>query len=227
MTSHPDQLPHPAAMIFDLDGTLVDTVQTRIRAWMGLFDEEGIAADRAEVSALIGADGKRLARAVAAAAGKELDDGRAEALDWRSGEIYEEMNRNPRPLCGARDLLLWLDERGLPWAIATSSRRAQVGTSVDALDLPRQATVVDGSHVEHAKPEPDLLLQAAAALHVAPAGCWYLGDATWDMRAAVAARMIPIGVTTGAIDAAGLSAAGARVVIASLTDLPRLLPTRG
>lgn len=224
MTPHSAQLPRPAALIFDLDGTLVDTVETRIRAWMALFDEERIAADRAEVAALIGADGKRLARAVAAAAGEELDDVRAEALDRRAGEIYEGMNRDPRPLSGARELLLQLDERGLSWAIATSSRRAQVGTSVDALDLPRLPTIVDGSHVEHAKPEPDLLLQAAAALHLAPEGCWYLGDATWDMRAAVAAAMVPIGVTTGAIDAAGLQAAGACVVLASLIELAALLP---
>jgi len=218
------QLPHPAALIFDLDGTLVDTVETRIRAWMALFDEERIAADRAEVAALIGADGRRLARAVASAAGEQLDDARAEALDRRAGEIYQGLNRDPRPLAGARELLLKLDERDLPWAVATSSRRSQVAASVGALRLPRTPTIVDGSHVEHAKPEPDLLLQAAGALQVEPAGCWYVGDATWDMRAAVAAEMIAVGVTTGAIDADGLRSAGALLVVASLNELATLLP---
>jgi len=224
MQPRPAKLPRPAALIFDLDGTLVDTVETRIRAWMALFDEERVAADRLEVAALIGADGKRLARAVASAAGEQLDDARAEAMDLRAGEIYQDLNREPRPLAGARDLLLRLDERGVPWAIATSSRRSQVATSVEALRLPRTPTIVDGSHVAHAKPEPDLLLQAAAALAVEPAGCWYVGDATWDMRAAVAAEMGAVGVTTGAIDAAGLRAAGASMVVASLTEVVQLLP---
>lgn len=217
-------LPPPSAIIFDLDGTLVDTVETRIRAWLTLFEEAGIAADRSGVAALIGADGKHLARAIAAAAGERLNDERAEALDKRSGEIYERLNTDPRPLPGVRDALLLLDERRIRWAIGTSSRRAQVGRSVDALRLPHPPIIVDGSHVEHAKPAPDLLFQAAAALDVSPRGCWYVGDATWDMRAAVAAGMTPLGVTTGAVDASELSSAGARLVIGSLDELARLLP---
>lgn len=221
------RLPLPSACIFDLDGTLVDTVETRIRSWLELFDEARIAADRGEVAALIGADGKRLARAVAAAAGIELSDERAEALDRRSGEIYETLNTDPRPLPGAADLLMQLKRRGIRWAIATSSRREQVGTSVAALRLPSQPTIVDGSHVEHAKPAPDLLLQAAAALKLPATSCWYVGDSTWDMRAAVTATMVPIGVTTGAADAKVLRAAGARVVIGTLADLVPLLPDGG
>ena len=211
-----ERLPRPAAIAFDLDGTLVDTVETRITAWLRLFDEAGIPADRGEVAALIGADGKRLARSVASAAGIELDDERAEALDRRSGEIYETLNTDPRPLPGARELLLELNRRGVRWAIATSSRREQVGASVAALRLPSDPTIVDGSHVEHAKPAPDLLLQAAEALATAPAECWYVGDATWDMRAAVAAGMPAIGVTTGAVDADALREAGARLVVETL-----------
>jgi HAD superfamily hydrolase (TIGR01509 family) len=221
------RLPVASAWIFDLDGTLVDTVETRIRAWLALFDEAGIAADRGEVAALIGADGKRLARAVAVAAGTELSDERAEALDRRSGEIYETLNTDPRPLPGAAELLAQLERRGIRWAIATSSRREQVGTSVAALRLAAQPTIVDGSHVEHAKPAPDLLLQAAAALKLPATACWYVGDATWDMRAAVAAAMVPIGVTTGAAAAEILRAAGARVVVGALADLLPLLPAGG
>lgn len=221
------RLPMASACIFDLDGTLVDTVETRIRAWLGLFDEAGIAADRGEVAELIGADGKRLARAVASAAGINLGDERAEALDRRSGEIYQTLNTDPRPLPGAAELLRHLERRGIRWAIATSSRREQVDTSVAALRLRSQPTIVDGSHVEHAKPAPDLLLQAAAALNIPAAACWYVGDATWDMRAAVAAAMVPIGVTTGAAGAEVLREAGARVVVGSLGDLVPLLPAAG
>ncbi|HET8571161.1 MAG TPA: HAD family phosphatase [Candidatus Limnocylindria bacterium] len=218
-----NRLPRPRALIFDLDGTLVDTVETRIRAWLALFDEAAIPADRSEVAALIGADGKRLARAVAAAAGIELDDRRAEELDRRSGEIYETLNTDPRPLPGAVRLLGELDERGLPWAIATSSRRQQVGASVDSLKLSHQPTIVDGSHVEHAKPAPDLLLEAAATLSLPAAACWYVGDATWDMRAAVAAGMPAVGVTSGAVDADALADAGADRVVGSLDEVIALL----
>jgi HAD superfamily hydrolase (TIGR01509 family) len=209
----------PRAVIFDLDGTLVDTVETRIQAWLAVFAEERIPATHAQLEPMIGMDGRRLARDVAAAAGMQLAPDRDEAIDKRSGEIYGELNRDPRPLPGARALLLDLDERGVPWAIATSSRQEQVATSVEALRLPRPPTIVDGSRVERAKPAPDLLLVAAQELGVEPGQAWCVGDSTWDMRAAVAAGMVPIGVTTGAVDAGALLEAGARTTITSLEEL--------
>jgi len=212
-------LPRPGAVIFDLDGTLVDTVEARIRAWLRIFSEEGIAADRRQVAALIGTDGRRLAREVAASAGISLEPGRDEAIDARCGAIFAELNRRPQPLPGVHDVLGRLEAAGVPWAIATSSRREQVAPSVDALDLPSPPLIVDGTHVEHAKPAPDLLLLAAEELHTDPAGCWYVGDATWDVLAASAAGMVSVGVTTGVADAATLLGAGARWVVGSLAEL--------
>jgi HAD superfamily hydrolase (TIGR01509 family) len=212
-------LPQPAAVIFDLDGTLVDTVETRIRAWLAVFAEEGIPAQRRQVAELIGSDGRRLAREVAAAAVMTLAPGRDEAIDARCGAIFATLNREPQPLPGVAPLLERLAAAGIPWAIATSSRRDQVAASVGALRLPRPPLIMDGTHVSHAKPAPDLLLLAARELHADPARCWYVGDATWDMLAAVAAGMPAIGVTTGAVDAATLFAAGAARVVASLADL--------
>ncbi|HSM38430.1 MAG TPA: HAD family phosphatase, partial [Candidatus Limnocylindrales bacterium] len=179
------QLPAPAAVILDLDGTLVDTVETRIRAWLATFAEFDIPASRSQVGPLIGADGKRLAREVASDAGLQLANGRDEQIDRRSGEIYSRLNQNPKPLPGIAGFLDRLDQRGIAWAIATSSRREQVGASVDALGLSHEPTIVDGQHVEHAKPAPDLLLRAAEELGMEPGGCWYVGDSTWDMRASV------------------------------------------
>jgi HAD superfamily hydrolase (TIGR01509 family) len=225
MKELPD-LPDRRALIFDLDGTLVDTVDTRIEAWMRTFDELGIPADHRHVADLIGADGKRLAREVAERTGRSIDDAEAERIDRRSGEIYDELNTDPKPLPGARELLLALENSKLPWAIATSSRREQVKASVDALRLPQPPTIVDGSHVEHAKPAPDLLLQTAERLHTAPRECWYVGDATWDMRAARAAEMIGIGVTTGAVDERALLEADAAVALPSLAELTTELRRR-
>ena len=118
----------PAALLFDLDGTLVDTVGTRIDAWLATFAEVGLPADRALVAPLIGSDGKWLAREVARRAGRELAEHEAEAIDKRSGELFDERNRDPRPLPGAGECLRAADAARIPWAIATSSRREQVTT---------------------------------------------------------------------------------------------------
>jgi HAD superfamily hydrolase (TIGR01509 family) len=171
-----------------------------------------MAADREHVAAMIGSDGKRLLREVASRAGQEVDDERAEKLDQRSGELYDRLNKDPRPLHGARTLCEALTPSTVRWAIATSSRREQVGGSVAALRLSAYPTIVDGTHVEHAKPAPDLLLLAARELRTRPADCWYVGDSTWDMEAARAARMTAVAVPYGAASPSGLRGAGAHAV---------------
>lgn len=214
------RLPLPDAVVFDLDGTLIDTVDTRIAAWLDALAEAGTPTTRDRLAPLIGLDGRRLARDVAALAGTPIDDARAEEIDRRSGELYERLNRAPQPLPGVREVVAAIEARRLRWAIATSSRRDQVATSVAALGLAVEPMIVDASHVEHAKPEPDLLLLAAEQLEVEPARCWYIGDSTWDMVAAVAAGMVPIGVTAGAaVDEAALGGAGAAHVVGSLRDV--------
>lgn len=206
------ELPQPRALVFDLDGTLVDTVGTRIEGWLRTFAEVGIPARREQVAGLIGADGKRLALEVAGAAGRRLAHDEAEEVDRRAGEVYGELNTDPRPLPGVPDLLGALDEAGFTWAIATSSRAEQVMASVDALQLPRRPHITDGSHVEHAKPAPDLLLHAAQELGLPPADCWYVGDATWDVLAARAAGMPCLAVASGSASAEALVEAGASAV---------------
>ena len=222
-----DRFAPPAAVLFDLDGTLVDTVETRIAAWLRALEEAGLPTSREQLAPLIGLDGKRLAKEIAAVAGSPIDEARAEKIDHLSGEIYEELNRSPRPLPGVRRLVDAIEARDISWAIATSSRKAQVATSVGALGLAAEPTIVDASHVEHAKPEPDLLLLAARQLGVDPGRCWYVGDSTWDMVSAVAAGMVAIGVTAGsAVDSAALSGAGAAVVIETLDELTEALTSR-
>ncbi len=220
-------VPDPAALILDLDGTLVDTVDARIGGWLQTFEEIGLPADRRQVAELIGSDGKRLARVVAETAGRGMSDEDAEEVDRRAGELYDVLNRDPRPLPGATTLLAALSESDIRWAIATSSRAQQVLASVDALGLPQRPPIVDGSHVHHAKPAPDLLLLAAERLATPPQRCWYVGDATWDMRAARAAGMVAVGITTGAVDAATLEHAGATIALPSLTELVAALERRG
>src|SRR5690348_11677504 len=214
----------PTALLFDLDGTLVDTVETRIAAWLQAFEERGVPASRAQVSRLIGSDGRRLARVVVSAAGRPIDDQLAEDIDRRAGEIYDSLNTDPRPLPGVSRLLGALEEQRIPWAIATSSRRDQVGVSIASLRLKQNPKVIDGSHVERAKPAPDLLLLAARELGLVPAGIWYVGDWTWDMEAAKAAGMPAVGVATGAVSASDLAAAGAGLTVKNIEELLALLP---
>lgn len=210
----------PAAVVFDLDGTLVDTVGTRIDAWTVALAEWGITVGATDLGPLIGMDGPRLAREISAGTATPLDAEAAREVDRRAGELFDERNRQPRPLPGARACLAMLDSAAVTWAIATSSKAAQVTASVAALELAREPRVVDGSSVEHAKPAPDLLLLASRQLGVEPQRTWYVGDSTWDMEAAVAAGMTAIGVLAGAaVDEAALRHAGASVVIETLEQL--------
>ncbi len=216
----PDSLPRPLGLIFDLDGTLVDTVSARIAGWVEALVAAGVPASREQIAPMIGMDGRRLARLVAAAADRTLTDDEIEQADRAAGEAFDRLNRTPRPLPGTAELFAAAGAAGVPWVIATSSRKQQVVASVAALGLETPPTIVDGSHVKHAKPAPDLLLLAAKRLGVAPAECWAIGDSTWDMRAAVAGGMTAIGVTAGsAVNADALVEAGAALVVATLGEL--------
>jgi HAD superfamily hydrolase (TIGR01509 family) len=209
----------PISVLFDLDGTLVDTVGTRAKAWIEVFDEIGVAYDEDNVRSLMGADGRYVAREVTRAAGRTIDEAEAVDIDHRSGAAFSRLNTEPSAVAGAQALVELLDSMGIRWAIATSSRPDQVMASVDALGLPRRPAITDGSHVPHAKPEPDLLLAAAQQTGMEPSTTWYVGDSRWDMMAANAAGMVPVGVATGATDEPTLRASGARLTFPDLAAL--------
>jgi HAD superfamily hydrolase (TIGR01509 family) len=217
-------LPHPGGLIFDLDGTLVDTVSARIDGWVEALEAQGIPAAREVIAPMIGMDGKRLAREIAGVAGRSLGDDDVEAIDKAAGDAFDRLNRSPRALPGVGEMLAALGDAGIPWVIATSSRKEQVTASVAALGLALAPEIVDGGHVKHAKPAPDLLLLAASRVGVEPARVWAVGDATWDMRAAAAGGMVAIGVTSGsAVTGVDLASAGASAVVSTLTELAELL----
>lgn len=178
------------------------------------------------MSELIGADGKKLVREVAERDGRTVSRDDQERIDKRAGEIYDQLNTNPRTTYGSRSLLLALEKSTLKWAIATSSRAEQTTVSIRALALPERPELIDGSHVEHAKPAPDLLILAAEKLKTRPNACWYVGDSTWDMRAATAAGMVAVGVAYGAAPDSELLSAGADVVT-TLGDVESDLRERG
>jgi len=217
----------PEAFLFDLDGTLVDTLGTRVAAWLDIFEQEGIPADPEFVAPLMGSDGRFAVRQVAERAKITIDDVRIADIDDRAGVRFSELNHSPRALPGVAALLTYLGTADIAWAVATSSRPGQVQASIDALGLEVQPMVTDGSHVEHAKPAPDLLLNAAKQMGREPAGMWYVGDAKWDMLAAVAAGMTAIGVLTGATSAEILAESGATAIFADLQALHERLAGTG
>jgi HAD superfamily hydrolase (TIGR01509 family) len=216
---------HPHAIIFDLDGTLVDTVGTRVDSWMAVFPKFGIDPEPAFLAPLMGSDGKYLARMTAEHYGVELKPGDDAEIDIQAGAEFRVLNADPRALPAARDLLETLTDRDMPWAVATSSLPDDARESVESLKLRAMPIICDGADVEHAKPAPALLLKAAGLLDSEPAETWYVGDSRWDMVASKAAGMRAIAVLTGATGDVELTAAGADVIYPTLAEFMADLPT--
>ena len=217
-------IPQPAGIAFDLDGTLVDTVDARIDGWIEALGANGLEATREQLAPMIGMDGKRLAREIAAANGRELSEDEVEVVDRAAGEAFDRRNREPRPLPGAHRLLEELASLGIPWVIATSSRAEQVRASVASLSLESPPAIVDGSQVKRAKPAPDLLLRAAENLGKPARDCWAVGDSTWDIRAARAAGMAAMELTaSSAFGGNVVLETAASLVVGTLDDLRAVL----
>jgi HAD superfamily hydrolase (TIGR01509 family) len=214
----------PRAIIFDLDGTLVDTVGTRVDSWMAVFPKFGIEPDPEYLAPLMGSDGKYLARMVAERYGVELAPGDDAEIDIQAGAEFRVLNADPRVLPAVLETLEALTDRGMPWAVATSSLPDDARESVQAIGLRTMPIICDGADVEHAKPAPDLLLKAAGLLHVDPAETWYVGDSRWDMVAAKAAGMRAIAVRTGATTTESLTEAGADVIYPTMAEFQAEIP---
>jgi HAD superfamily hydrolase (TIGR01509 family) len=197
------------ALVFDLDGTLVDTVYAHVFAWQRAFAEAGMPIDGWRIHRRIGMSGGLFARAAGREVGRDLSVEEAEKLQRRHGELFRELLPERRPLPGAVRLLQELRERGVIHGIATSGRHPEIDRSLDALEVPPETVVVDRGEVTRAKPEPDLFLACARRLGVEPAECYVIGDAVWDLLAARRAGMLSVGLLSGGYGEAELTAAGA------------------
>jgi HAD superfamily hydrolase (TIGR01509 family) len=157
----------------------------------------------------IGMSGGLFARAAAREIGRPLSGEEAEALQRRHGELYRELLPERRPLPGAVELLAELRAEGIVHGIATSGRRPEIDASLDALSVGADAVVVERGDVGRAKPEPDLFLACAERLGAAPADCYVVGDAVWDLLAARRAGMLSVGLLSGGYGEDELTRAGA------------------
>jgi HAD superfamily hydrolase (TIGR01549 family) len=215
------------ALIFDLDGTLVDTVYAHVFAWQLALAEAGMPIDGWRIHRRIGMSGGLFARAVAREVGRPLDDAETEAIQKRHGELFRELLPERRPLPGAIELLRDLRGLGVTHGIATSGRRPEIDRSLEALGVGPETVVVERGDVLRAKPEPDLFVECARRLEAVPDDCYVVGDAVWDLLAARRARMLSVGLLSGGYGEDELTQAGAFRVYRDAEELRSSLDELG
>ena len=197
------------AVIFDLDGTLVDTVYAHALAWWRVLREADLPVAAWKVHRLIGMSGGLITLAAAHEIGRDLSPDETERLQQRHGELYKALLPDRQPLPGAVALLKHLRDAKIKHGIATSGKRQDAQPSLEALDLPADMVVIDRTAVERAKPEPDLFLACQEKLGVPPDQCYVVGDAVWDVLAARRAGMLAVGLLSGGYGEQELAQAGA------------------
>jgi len=209
-----------ASFLFDLDGTLVDSVYEHVLAWHEALQMEGIDLSVWRIHRRIGMSGGLFTNMLLRETGLDLDPDRIDRLRRLHAERYTARSDRIRPLPGARDLLDHLTDAGIPWAIATSGRMETAGPVLDSLGVdPARHVVITRDMVRHAKPDPDLFLAAAHALHVPTASANVVGDSIWDMLAARRAGALGVGLLSGGYGEDELTRASAYRVYEDPADL--------
>lgn len=215
------------ALIFDLDGTLVDTVYAHVVAWQRALDEVGLSIDGWRIHRRVGMSGGLFARAVARELGRPMSHEESRLVQSRHGEIFRELSPVRRPLPGAVRLLRHLRVARIPFGIATSGRHPEIDASLTALEVGEDVVVVERGDVVRAKPEPDLFLACQERLGVRVSDCYVVGDAVWDLLAARRAGMLSVGLLSGGYGADELVRAGAFRVYRDPEELDESLDELG
>jgi HAD superfamily hydrolase (TIGR01509 family) len=211
--------PPAPAFLFDLDGTLIDSVYQNVIAWRNALARLDIDLSVWRIHRRIGMSGGLFVSALLRETGRFLSDREIDSLMEDHAAEYLAQVGSVRALPGARELLAALTEQQVPWAIATSGRAAVARLALPLLELPDDAPMVTRDMVRHAKPDPDLFLAAAALIGVDPAAAWVVGDSVWDLLAARRARALGIGLLSGGYGREELERAGAYRVYADPAEL--------
>jgi HAD superfamily hydrolase (TIGR01549 family) len=215
------------AFLFDLDGTLVDSVYQHVLAWREALEASGIELSVWRIHRRIGMSGGLMANAILRETGHRVTSEEATRLLKFHAEAYARQVREIRPLPGACELLAYLRKAGVPWTIATSARLDSARPTLDALGVGPEVPVVTRDQVPRAKPDPDLFLEAARQLGVPINSAFVVGDSVWDLLAAQRARALGIGLLSGGYGREELERAGAYRVYQDPADLLRHLDEVG
>jgi HAD superfamily hydrolase (TIGR01549 family) len=207
------------AYLFDLDGTLIDSVYQHVLAWREALEDGGIHLAVWRIHRQIGMSGGLFVNALARETGRALSPEEAERIHQRHGEAFRRYASQVRPLPGAAELLSYLTKANVPWAIATSGRFESARLSLHMLGVGDDIPLITRDMVRHAKPDPDLFLAAAEKLGVEISDSVVVGDSIWDLLAARRARALGVGLLSGGYGREELERAGAYRVYNDPADL--------
>jgi HAD superfamily hydrolase (TIGR01549 family) len=215
------------AFLFDLDGTLVDSVYQHVLAWREALEAGGIHLAVWRIHRQIGMSGGLFVNALARETGHEVSVEEAERIHQVHGEAFKRYASQVRALPGAQELLAYLTKAAVPWAIATSGRYESARLSLDMLGVGDDVPIITRDLVRHAKPDPDLFLAAAGKLGMPIENSVVIGDSIWDLLAARRARALGVGLLSGGYGREELERAGAYRVYNDPADLLRHLDEVG
>jgi HAD superfamily hydrolase (TIGR01509 family) len=207
------------AFVFDLDGTLVDSVYEHVLAWREALERVGVELSVWRIHRRIGMSGGLLIDALLRETGREVTVEQADQMRRYHAAAFARLSGAVQPLPGARELLARLSELKIPWAIATSGRMESARPTLDLLAVPAGVPVITRDQVAHAKPDPDLMLAAVARLGVSITEAIVVGDSVWDLLAARRARALGVGLLSGGYGQDELERAGAYRVYQDPADL--------
>ncbi len=209
----------PPVFLFDLDGTLVDSVYQHVAAWNDALTQCGIALSVWRIHRRIGMSGGLFLNALQRETGLTFDAPTLAKLSSLHEQSYLDRVKSVVPLPGTTELLDVLLSNRVPFAIATSGAHSVADAALGLLDLPASVPVVTRDVVQRAKPDPDLFLAAAERLGADPVHAFVVGDSVWDLLAAERARALGIGLLSGGYGSEELQAAGAYRVYQDPADL--------
>ncbi|HEX9477042.1 MAG TPA: HAD family hydrolase [Candidatus Dormibacteraeota bacterium] len=207
------------ALLFDLDGTLVDSVYQHVLAWREALESEDLHLSVWRIHRRIGMSGGLFLKALDRELGTSLTEEQADRLRQAHAKSLLGRMDQIRPLPGSRELLAALSSMHVPWAIATSGAEKTARPTLALLGIPEGTPVVTRDQVAYAKPNPDLFLAAAERLGVPPGDCFVVGDSIWDLLAAQRAGALGVGLLSGGYGQDELERAGAYRVYQDPADL--------
>jgi HAD superfamily hydrolase (TIGR01509 family) len=207
------------ALLFDLDGTLIDSVYQHVLAWHEALEDLGLSLAVWRIHRRIGMSGGLLIQALGREIGQRVTPEQAKKLQENHAAAYERYQATVQPLPGARELLQQLNRAKVPYAIATSGRLEGARSALERLGVGLEIPVITRQQVQRAKPDPDLFLAAAQQLNIPIARAMVVGDSVWDLLAARRAGCLGIGLLSGGYGKEELEQVGAYRVYQDPADL--------